>query len=311
MHVLVTGGAGFIGSHVADALVESGHRVDVLDDLSSGKRTHVPDDVPLHTLDIRSKMAADLVREKAYDALVHHAAQIDVRASVEDPMQDADINVVGLLNLMEAGRHSGLQNVVFASTGGAIYGEPDYTPQDEDHPKRPVSPYGVAKLSAERYLQYYARQFSVDAVSLRYANVYGPRQDSQGDAGVVAIFAGEMLNGGQPVINGSGEQTRDYVYVADVAEANVRALEYGGSDVFNVGTAQETSVTELFQLIKAKIGVDITEKHGPPQRGEQQRSVLSYEKAQGSIGWKPRTSIREGLDQTVEWFSSRTYNEPS
>jgi Nucleoside-diphosphate-sugar epimerases len=218
-------------------------------------------------------------------------------------MHDVDVNLLGLLNLMEAGRESGLRKVVFASTGGAIYGEPEYTPQDEDHPERPASPYGLAKLSAEHYLRYYTRQFDIDVVSLRYANVYGPRQDPRGDAGVVAIFVNEMLSGAQPVINGSGDQTRDYVYVADIAEANARALQHNGSGVFNIGTAQETSVTELFRLIKTMTGSDADEKHGPAQPGEQQRSVLSYERVKSLLGWRPSTPIREGLDRTVEWFS--------
>ncbi len=303
MDVLVTGGAGFIGSHVADMLVEEGHRVDVMDNLSAGRREYVPEGATLHVLDVRSEAAADLVRDQSYDGLVHHAAQIDVRASVENPTQDADVNVIGLLNLMEAGRRSGLRNVVFASTGGAIYGEPEYTPQDETHPERPVSPYGVAKLSAEHYLQYYARQFDIDAVSLRYANVYGPRQTPTGDAGVVAIFIGEMLSGTQPVINGTGDQTRDYVYVADVARANVQALNHDGTDLLNIGTARETSVTELFRLVKAATGADVAEKHGPSLPGEQKRSVLDYAKAQSVLGWEPETSLRAGLGKTVEWLS--------
>ncbi len=304
MDVLVTGGAGFIGSHVADMLVERGHCVDVMDNLSAGRREYVPDEATLHVLDVRSEAAADLVRARSFDALVHHAAQIDVRASVEDPTHDAGVNVLGLLNLMEAGRRGSLQNVVFASTGGAIYGEPEYTPQDETHPERPVSPYGVAKLSAEHYLQYYARQFGIDVVSLRYANVYGPRQDPTGDAGVVAIFVGEMLGGTQPVINGAGDQTRDYVYVADVARANVQALDHEGCNLVNIGTAQETSVTDLFRLIKATTGADVAEKHGPSLPGEQKRSVLDYAKAQSVLGWKPETPLRKGLGKTVEWFSS-------
>ncbi|MFB6230309.1 MAG: NAD-dependent epimerase/dehydratase family protein [Salinibacter sp.] len=311
MTLLVTGGAGFIGSHVADALVEQGHEVHVLDDLSSGQRHHVPEAAPLFEHDIRSDAAAALFAEHQYDGLVHHAAQIDVRRSVEAPRFDAAVNIGGLLNLMEAGLDNGLQKVVFASTGGAIYGEPDYTPQDEEHPLRPVSPYGVAKLAAEKYLHYYQHQHALDAVSLRYANVYGPRQDPHGEAGVVAIFVGEMLSGGQPVINGSGEQTRDYVYVGDVAEANLAALAYDGSGTFNVGTGRETSVNELFRMLRDETGAEVEEAHGPAQPGEQQRSVLGAEKANAELGWAPRVSLETGLARTVDWFRDAFEAEPT
>jgi UDP-glucose 4-epimerase len=227
---------------------------------------------------------------------------MDVRASVEDPGFDAEVNIGGFLNLMEAGRKHGLQKVIFASTGGAIYGEPEYAPQDTEHPLRPVSPYGVAKLSAEKYLHFYRQQYGIDAVSLRYANVYGPRQNPHGEAGVVAIFAREMLTGGDPVINGSGEQTRDYVYVGDVVHANLAALEYEKSGVFNVGTARETSVNELFRMIRKEVGADIEEKHGPAKPGEQQRSVLGYDRTKSELGWTPEVRIREGLGHTVRWF---------
>jgi len=302
MHCLITGGAGFIGSHVADAFVEQGHTVHVLDDLSSGRRANVPEEASLHVCDIRSTEAAELIREESFEVIVHHAAQMDVRASVEDPGFDAEVNIGGFLNLIEAGRKHGLQKVILASTGGAIYGEPEYVPQDTEHPLRPVSPYGVAKLSAEKYLYFYRQQYGIDAVSLRYANVYGPRQNPHGEAGVVAIFAREMLTGGDPVINGSGEQTRDYVYVDDVVRANLAALKYEGSGVFNVGTARETSVNELFRMIRQKVGTDIEEKHGPAKPGEQQRSVLGYDRTENELGWTPEVRIREGLGHTVQWF---------
>jgi UDP-glucose 4-epimerase len=302
MTTLVTGGAGFIGSHVADALVERGHTVHVLDDLSSGTRWKVPDAATLHVMDIRADDAADLVADLAPDVLVHHAAQMDVRQSVADPAFDADVNIRGFLNLMEAGRTSGLRKVIFASTGGAIYGEPDYTPQDEDHPLRPLSPYGVAKLATERYLYFYQQQYGLDTVSLRYANIYGPRQNPHGEAGVVAIFTKAMLAGGQPVINGDGEQTRDYVYVGDVVRANLAALDYDGSGVFNVGTGRETSVNELFRVLRDATGADVAEEHGPGKPGEQQRSVLGYETSAEELGWTPQVSLQDGLGRTVDWF---------
>ncbi|PSQ78518.1 MAG: UDP-glucose 4-epimerase [Bacteroidetes bacterium QH_6_63_17] len=305
MTILVTGGAGFVGSHVADALLVEGHEVHVLDNLSTGRRWKVPEAAPLFERDIRSDAAAVLFAEHQYDCLVHHAAQMDVRRSVDDPSFDADVNVRGLLNLMEAGLDQGLQKVVFASTGGAIYGEPEYTPQDEAHPLRPVSPYGVAKLAAEKYLHYYRAQYDVETVSLRYANIYGPRQNPHGEAGVVAIFTNEMLDGGQPIINGTGEQTRDYVYVGDVVDANLAALEYEGSGTFNVGTGRETSVNELFRTLRAETGADLDEAHGPAEPGEQQRSVLGYERAKEELGWSPQVSIEEGLARTVDWFETR------
>ncbi len=305
MTILVTGGAGFIGSHVADALLVDGHDVHVLDDLSTGRRWKVPEAAPLFEHDIRSESAAALFAEHQYDCLVHHAAQMDVRKSVENPSFDADVNIRGLINLMEAGLGNGLQRVVFASTGGAIYGEPEYAPQDEEHPLQPVSPYGVAKLAGEKYLYYYQAQHDLDAVSLRYANVYGPRQNPHGEAGVVAIFTGEMLEGGQPVINGPGEQTRDYVYVGDVVRANLMALDHDGSGVFNVGTGRETSVNELFRKLRAETGAKVDETHGPAKPGEQQRSVLGYEKAESELGWAPQVPIDEGLAHTVDWFRTQ------
>ena len=311
MTILVTGGAGFIGSHVADTLLDEGHEVHVLDDLSTGRRWKVPEAAPLFEHDIRSDGAAALLAEHQYDCLVHHAAQMNVRKSVEDPSFDADINIRGLLNLMETGLDHGLQKVIFASTGGAIYGEPEYTPQDEDHPLRPLSPYGVAKLASEKYLHYYQTQYDLDAVSLRYANIYGPRQNPHGEAGVVAIFTKEMLGGGQPVINGPGEQTRDYVYVGDVVRANLAALAYDGSGVFNVGTGRETSVNELFRLLRAETGADVEETHGPAKPGEQQRSVLGYENAERDLGWTPQVPIEDGLARTVDWFRTRHELEAS
>jgi len=304
MKILVTGGAGFIGSHVADALVDAGHEVHVMDDLSGGREENVPPQARLHQLDIRSDEAANLVRTEAYDALVHHAAQMDVRRSVADPRFDADVNVIGFLNLMEAAREIGLKKVVFASTGGAIYGEPDYVPQDESHPLRPISPYGITKLCTERYLYYYEHEHGIPYVALRYANVYGPRQNPHGEAGVVAIFAERMLNGRQPTIYGDGEQTRDYVFVEDVVRANLCALEYERSGVFNVGTGVETSVNELFGIIRDYIDKRLSEVRGDARPGEQRRSVLDYRHSERVLGWKPTVRLEEGLDRTVDWFRS-------
>jgi len=303
--VLVTGGAGFIGSHVADALLERGYEVHILDDFSSGREENVPAGAVVHRMDVRDEAVADLFARERFPILIHHAAQMDVRRSVADPKFDADVNIMGLLNLMEAGRQHGLQKVIFASTGGAIYGEPDYVPQDEDHPVRPLSPYGITKLASEKYLYFYEQQYGIPYVALRYANVYGPRQNPHGEAGVVAIFTQRMLEGKQPVIYGSGEQTRDFVYVGDVVEANLAALAYPGSGVFNIGTGIETSVNQLFRTLRDLINPEVPEVHGEAKPGEQQRSVLGYERARRELGWEPRVSLQEGLRRTVEWFRAR------
>ncbi len=308
MKILVSGGAGFIGSHVADALLERGHAVHVLDDLSGGVRSNVPDAAVFHEMDIRNPRLADLWARERFEVLVHHAAQMDVRRSVQDPAFDADVNVGGFLNLMESGRTNGLRKVVFASTGGAIYGEPEFVPQDELHPIRPLSPYGITKRVTELYLYYYNQIHGVSYVALRYGNVYGPRQNPHGEAGVVAIFVQRMLAGGQPVINGDGLQTRDYVYVEDVVRANLAALEWEGSDLFNIGTGLETDVNYLFRTIRQELGAPAEEIHVEGKAGEQRRSVLSNVKAKTQLGWEPQVHIAEGLRKTVAWFSDRHHS---
>lgn len=302
MKILVTGGAGFIGSHVASALVNKEHDVHVLDDLSSGKVENVPEGATLHQHDIRDPDVRTLFATHRYEVLVHHAAQMDVRRSVADPSFDADVNLRGFLNLMEAGRTNGLQKVVFASTGGAIYGEPDYTPQDEQHPLKPLSPYGITKLATEKYLFFYEQEYDISYVALRYGNVYGPRQNPHGEAGVIAIFIDRLLSDGQPVIYGDGEQTRDYVYVGDVVRANLAAVDHSASGVFNVGTATETTVNTLFRLLRDEIAPEISEHHEAGRPGEQRRSVLDFSKIQKQLDWSPETSVAEGLSKTVSWF---------
>jgi UDP-glucose 4-epimerase len=305
MKILVTGGAGFIGSHIAEALLDVGHEVHVMDDLSSGFRRNVPSDAVLHVCDIRGDEAAELFTKHEFKVLMHHAAQMDVRASVRNPRYDADVNIGGTLNLLEAGRRNGLKKVVFASTGGAIYGEPEYVPQDEEHSLHPLSPYGITKLATEKYLRYYRHVHDIEFVALRYANVYGPRQNAQGDAGVVAIFSNMMLQGEQPTINGSGTQTRDYVFVKDVVKANLEAIKHDGSGIFNIGTSKETTVNELFEYIRTAAGVDVAPQRGPAKPGEQERSVLSFERAKDELGWAPSLDIRDGVQETVRWFASR------
>ena len=299
--ICVTGGAGFIGSHVADALVAAGHRVLIVDDLSSGRKENVPDGAELEILDVRSKEAGQLLVDRRVEILVHHAAQMDVRRSVEDPVFDADVNIVGLLNLLEAGRRGSLRQVVFASTGGAIYGEQDAFPADEDHPACPLSPYGVAKLASERYLFFYHCQYGLDATCLRYANVYGPRQNPHGEAGVVAIFSRRLLDGENAVINGDGLQTRDYVYVDDVVRANIAVLNRPGFAVYNVGTGVETDVTALYNHIADAAGIDSAPSHGPGMAGEQRRSCISSERMLEELSVAPDTPLAVGIPSTVEW----------
>lgn len=305
MKILVTGGAGFIGSHVADALIDAGHTVHVVDDLSMGRRENVPAKAVFHEMDITDPAAAELMAAERFDVLNHHAAQMDVRKSVADPAFDATVNVLGLLTLMEAGRENGLRKVIFASTGGAIYGEPDTTPQDEDHAIRPLSPYGITKRTSELYLDFYRHSYGIDYVALRYANVYGPRQNPHGEAGVVAIFTERLLHGQEPLIFGDGKQTRDYVYVGDVVRANMAALNHDESAVFNIGTGVESDVNTLFAHLRDLTGSAAEEKHAEAKPGEQQRSVLSYARAATVLGWRPETALETGLAETVAWFRER------
>ena len=304
MRVLLTGGAGFIGSHVADSLLQRGHDVAVLDDLSSGKRENVPEGAALHEADIRSGCAG-VFRSFRPDALCHLAAQMDVRRSVREPDFDADVNVLGTLRLLQACVEHGVGRVVFASTGGAIYGEQSEFPAREEHPEYPVSPYGVSKLAGERYLNYYRVQHGLSYAALRYANVYGPRQDPHGEAGVVAIFSGNLAAGRPSTIFGTGEQTRDYVYVGDVARANVLALEgEAPSGAYNVGTGIETSVNDLYEGLREPTGRDLPPRHGPAKPGEQARSSVDPTKAARELGWKPETDLATGLERTLRFFGA-------
>ena len=302
MNILVTGGAGFIGSHLADAFIKAGHFVTVVDDLSMGKRENVNEDAEFYQLDIRSEQLRNVFRDDQFDAVVHQAAQMDVRKSVTDPMFDASVNIIGTLNLLEMCREFKIKQLLFSSTGGAIYGEQERFPADEDHPLRPISPYGIAKLSIEKYLYYYHTVHGLNYVSLRYANVYGPRQSPHGEAGVVAIFTSRMLAGEQPLINGDGKQTRDYVFVDDVVKANLLALKHDGSGIFNVGTGIETSVNEIFGLLRSITGAKCEEKHASAKQGEQQRSVIDTRLFEKKFGWRPGTQLREGLAKTVAYF---------
>jgi UDP-glucose 4-epimerase len=305
MRILVTGGAGFIGSHVADACVAGGNEVMVIDDLSSGKQEQVPAAARFVLCDVTSDTAAEAVRTFRPEILIHHAAQIDVRASVADPMFDAQVNILGSIRLLEAARRNGVRKFIFASSGGAGYGEQEQFPADERHPIRPVSPYGAAKMSVELYLNYYRAQYGLDYTALRYSNVYGPRQDPHGEAGVVAIFAERLLKGQVAVVNGDGEQTRDFVYVGDVVRANLAALSRGEGLSVNIGTGVETSVNAVFRILRDLAGSRQEEIHGPGMPGEQRRSCLENRMASYELGWYPETSLEEGLARTLEFFREK------
>ena len=306
MKILVTGGAGFIASHIVDAYVALGHEVVILDNLSTGRRQNINPGARFVEGDIRDgETVKRLFSEESFEVVNHHAAQMDVRRSVADPSYDASVNIMGALSLFEECLRHGVGKIIFASSGGAIYGEQEYFPADERHPTRPISPYGITKLTTEHYLFYYKAVHGLDSVCLRYANIYGPRQNPEGEAGVVAIFASRLLAGLQPVINGDGRQTRDYVYVGDVVRANVLALGFAGTDAFNVGTGLESDVNRLYHVLKRATGASFDEKHGEAKMGEQMRSVLTHEKITRVLGWRPEVSLEEGLDRTVKHFKSR------
>ena len=303
MKILITGGAGFIASHIADAYLAAGHAVTIVDNLSTGRKVNIPPGATFVEADIRDAAAMHtLFSSTSFDLMSHHAAQMDVRKSVADPVYDASVNVLGVLTLLQECVRTGVKHVVFASSGGAIYGEQDVFPADETHPTRPISPYGVAKLTTEQYLFYYHAVFGLHAVCLRYANIYGPRQNPEGEAGVVAIFTNRMFAGQEPVINGEGKQTRDYVFVGDVVRANVAAIGRTGFHIYNVGTGRETDVNHLFRVIRDAVGSTCPERHGEAKIGEQLRSVLSHERIRKELGWTPSVTLEEGLSRTVDYF---------
>ena len=302
MRILVTGGAGFIGSNVADRLLADGHEVSILDDLSTGKRANLPARARFFEADLLDADAVSRCLAAARPEIVsHHAAQIDVRHSVEDPVGDAKINILGALHLFLACTAHRVRKVVYASTGGALYGEGIDLPATEEHPLRPESPYGASKLAVERYLALWKGLHGLDYTVLRYPNVYGPRQDPHGEAGVNAIFIGLMLHGERPRIFGSGDQTRDYLYVDDVVDANIRALESGSGATLNLGTGIGTSVNDIFRELQAILGFRGEPRREPPRAGEIQHITLDAARARQVLGWTPRTAFRDGLARTVEW----------
>jgi len=305
MKILVTGGAGFIGSNIAEALLEKKSEVVVIDDLSTGKLENLPKGAKFYQHDISEPVIDKIFEREKFDLVFHLAAQMDVRKSVADPINDAGINILGGINLLQSSIKHAVKKFIFSSTGGAIYGEQDYFPADENHPLRPVSPYGISKLSFEKYLYFYNVQYGLPYVALRYANVYGPRQNSHGEAGVVAIFCEKLLRGDKAFVNGDGLQTRDFVYVGDVVKANLLSMTHPESGEFNVGTALETDINTIFEKICSAIGSSQARINREAMPGEQSRSVISYDLIKKSMGWRPSVSLDDGIAETVKFFKSK------
>jgi len=307
MKILVTGGAGFIGSHLVDRLIKEGHRVVVVDNLSTGKKENLNPRAKFYKADICGSKISQIFKKEKPQIVFHYAAQIDVRKSVEDPIEDAKINILGSLNIIQSFCHlssviSHKSKIIFASTGGAIYGDADIVPTPESYPEYPLSPYGIEKLIVDKYLNYYYKTFNLPYISLRLGNIYGPRQNSKGEAGVIAIFSDKMLAGGQPIINGSGNQTRDFVYVDDVVEASTLAFKKNKVGVFNIGTAKETDVNTIFKKLKELTGSNCKIVHGSAMPGEQKRSCLDFKKAKRELKWSPKYDLENGLKKTIDWF---------
>jgi UDP-glucose 4-epimerase len=302
MKIVVTGGAGFIASHLVDAYIQLNHEVYIIDDLSTGQNRNLNPSAKVYTLDIADPKAGRLIAEIKPHVLNHHAAQMDVRRSVADPAFDARVNIIGFINLLEACKDAGVKRVIFSSSGGAVYGDREPIPAAEAHETLPLSPYGVSKLTGELYLGYYQMAFGLPYVALRYANVYGPRQSTQGEAGVVAIFISQLLAGKNPVINGDGKQTRDYVFVGDVVRANIAALDSDFIGAVNIGTGKETDVVTLCERLRAGVGSPVKAVHGPAKPGEQRRSCLETSLATQVLGWRPEVALEQGLLQTIAYY---------
>jgi len=305
LKVLVTGGAGFVGSHVVDSMVERGQQVVVVDDLSTGFRENINPGAKFHRLSICDEGLAGVLEQERPEVINHNAAQMDVRRSVAEPIFDAEQNILGSLNLITSAIRSGVRKIIYASSGGAVYGEAQYLPVDEEHPINPLSQYGVSKHTVEHYLQLYASLHGLEYVVFRYANIYGPRQNPYGEAGVIAIFARQMLRRERPTIFGAGDKTRDYTYISDVVQTNILALERGSNAIYNIGTGVETSDKEVFDHVAAAAGYQGSPLYAPVRQGEIKRICLSYAKAYRELGWRPRVPLREGIAETVDYIRSQ------
>lgn len=305
MKILVTGGAGFIGSHVVEAYLAAGHEVCVVDDLSTGFRQNVPKGVALHKVDIRDDRLADVFEIEKPEVVNHQAARANVRESFEKPLLYAEVNVIGTVNVLECCRNFGVRKIIYASTGGAVYGEPQYLPVREEHPINPLDPYGASKHHVEHYLRIYRSGFGIDFTALRYPNVFGPRQDPLGEAGVVAIFIGKMLKNIQPIINGNGNQERDFVYVGDVARASVLALDRAEGEILNIGSGIGTSVNQIFEILNELSDYRGVPQYGPAKKGEVSRIFLQSDRALDKLGWKPEINLPDALKLTVGFFKTQ------
>ena len=308
MKTLITGGAGFVGSHLVDKLIKEGQSVVIVDDLSTGKKENVNSEAKFYQLDIQSPEIENVFLAEKPEIVFHLAAQVDLRKSVESPIENAKINILGSLNVLENCRKFGVKKIIFASSGGVIYGEAEKIPTSESALEAPLSPYGVEKLAVEKYLKFYRKSFGLSSISLRFANIYGPRQNSKGESGVVAIFTDKILNGESPIIYGEGNQTRDYLYVEDAVSAlseSGREQFSAASGIFNVGTGQETSVDEIYEIIAGKTNQEIEPKKEAEKKGDLQRSCLNCSLIKKELNWEPKFNLEEGLEKTINWFRTK------
>jgi UDP-glucose 4-epimerase len=304
VNILVTGGAGFIGSHIVNTYIEAGHSVTVIDNLSSGKLQYLNSKAKFFEMDILDPKISEILKNEQVNVINHHAAQVSVSRSFTDPLFDANSNIIGTLQLLQSAVSLGVKKFIFASTGGAVYGEQINFPAREDHPCRPLNPYGLSKLSAESYLRVFNKQFGLSTTALRYSNVFGPYQNTHGEAGVVATFCERLISDQNPIIHGDGKQTRDFVSVSDIAQANLIALDRSCTGVFNVATGKETSINSLAKILLEVSAKKAFAQYGPPRQGDQSRSVISYKKLNESFGWRPKISLEQGLVETYQFFQS-------
>jgi len=302
MKYLATGGAGFIASHLVDKLIKENNEVVVIDNLSTGKKENLNSKARFYKTDIQDLAIKEIFKKEKPKIVFHYAAQIDIRKSVENPVESAKTNILGTLNILENCKKFGVKKIVFASTGGAIYGKADIIPTPEKYPAKPISPYGIEKLTAEHYLYFYKKEYELNYLVLRYGNVYGPRQNSKGEAGVIAIFCDKMLTEEQPIINGTGEQTRDFIFVEDAVNAALLGVKKRISGIFNIATAKETNINTVFEKLKGLFNLNFQKVYGPAQKGEQQRSCLDFKKAKKEFGFYPQYDLATGLKKTANWF---------